>query len=778
VSRSPEWLFDLLPAFLRNADYEEGGPLRALMSVLEMQYQAIESDLDLLYDNWFVETCDEWVLPYLGDLLALRGLSGARPEVFSLRGRVGNAMARRRRKGTLAGLAGAVRDGTGWAPHVVRYRDRTAASWSVRDGEPGPQPASAVNLKLSSLRVEHGAPTSLDDPWHGAARTAGISGLPPAEAADAGVSPRGGRFMPGALGVYLWRLNFYPVRRGAARQLPSRGTRFTASPFGIDQPLYWQRPAADAPGEEAGFDTVPEPLGRDALAAELARPRGLQAFVAAATGAGGAHSGGGATAGAADLAAEPDPDAAPPLEVFVSEGVGEPFVEVPPELMVVADLGAWSFPPAGIADRQLPAAADRQPPASAARGRRPPRLAVDPVHGRLLFADDNPVRSVRASYGYGAAADLGGGAYPRRTSAPLTGREGHWEAVVSRDAPVEALPALGAFAREGEEGVALYRTLEQALAAWIAAAATWLIEPQAPNHARVRILDSAIYDVGVLPLALPPACRRLVIEAGAGECPCIVGDLAFRTVARDDELRPEVLLSGLWIDGRVNVGGAILLRLDHCTVRPPATPAEAAAGSIVALAAATVHQLAVEIRASVVGPVLLPAQCRSIEVFDSVLDAGPAAAGGGEPRALGGPAATLARTTVFGATAVARLAAASCIFTGAVTVDDTSQGAVRASYLPPGSATPPREACQPVTGDSRDESGAVVEPHFTSRRFGDPGYAQLARSTSARISTGGADGSEMGVFHGLYQPQRQDNLPAVLEEFVPWGATVFVEFVT
>jgi hypothetical protein len=743
--RPPEWLYDLLPAFLRSKDVAQGEPLRALMSVLEMQYQAIESDLDRLYENWFVETCDEWVLPYIGDLLGLRPLSGARPGVFSLRGRVGNAIALRRRKGTLGGLAGAVRDGTGWAPHVVRYRDRVARSWSVRDGEPG-QYGAACNHRLRS--PAGGPPPSsapaLDGPWSSVARTMAVSGEAASPAELAGRSARRGRFDPAALGIYLWRLQWYPVTRGAARRLASPGTRFTANPFGIDQPMFWLRPAeylpaapgapaAPAAPEEAGGGAgVPEPLGHTQLAAALDRAAGRHV-----------HDG--------EL---------PPVRVFVAPQGGEPFVEFPAAAIVAADLGSWTFP--------------RHAGAHGGRGRRgaaAPRLAVDPLRGRLLFAEDDPRRDVRVSFGYGRGADLGGGGYPRRSD-PLEVGEDHWEGVVSRDAPAAALPATGPFARQGEEQVRLYRSLEQALAAWIAAVAARPPGRRAGLTARVRILDSALYEVGTLPLALPPRCRRLVIEAAAGACPCVGGELALRAMAEEEDERPEVVLSGLWIDGRVIAGGPLLLRIEDSTVKPPA--ARAAAGCVAALPGAQGRQLEVVIRSSIVGPVVLPAESRGLAIADSIVDAGVGVEGGeGGGQAVRGPAAVLERTTFFGAVSVAQLQAASCLFTGRVETADPSAGWARYCYLPPGSSTPRCERCQPGPG-----SGDAVAPAFASVRFGDPGYARLSPSAPVEITAGGEDGSEIGAFHGLYEPQRRGNLPAVLEEFVPWGSRVFVEFVT
>ena len=60
-----------------------------------------------------------------------------------------------------------------------------------------------------------------------------------------------------------------------------------------------------------------------------------------------------------------------------------------------------------------------------------------------------------------------------------------------------------------------------------------------------------------------------------------------------------------------------------------------------------------------------------------------------------------------------------------------------------------------------------VEPQFTSNRYGNPGYAQLARNCADEIKRGADDESEMGAFHDLFQPQREANLRARLAEYTP-----------
>ena len=60
-------------------------------------------------------------------------------------------------------------------------------------------------------------------------------------------------------------------------------------------------------------------------------------------------------------------------------------------------------------------------------------------------------------------------------------------------------------------------------------------------------------------------------------------------------------------------------------------------------------------------------------------------------------------------------------------------------------------------------------PHFTSLRYGDPGYAQLRVSTPDAIRRGADDEGEMGVTHHLHQPQRETNLRLRLDEYLRFG---------
>ena len=117
-----ERLYRLMPAIYRIRDAEQGKPLFALLTVIAEQLAIVEEDLAQLYDNQFIETCDEWVVPYIGDLIGYRALYyGRTPKVVSQRAEVGHTISYRQRKGTASMLEQLARDVTGWDARVVEF---------------------------------------------------------------------------------------------------------------------------------------------------------------------------------------------------------------------------------------------------------------------------------------------------------------------------------------------------------------------------------------------------------------------------------------------------------------------------------------------------------------------------------------------------------------------------------------------------------------------------------------------------------------------------------
>ena len=66
----------MLPALYRIRDAEQGSPLKALCGVIAEEIAVLRENLDQLYDDQFIETCAEWVAPYIGDLIGYRPLHG------------------------------------------------------------------------------------------------------------------------------------------------------------------------------------------------------------------------------------------------------------------------------------------------------------------------------------------------------------------------------------------------------------------------------------------------------------------------------------------------------------------------------------------------------------------------------------------------------------------------------------------------------------------------------------------------------------------------------
>jgi len=185
-----------------------------------------------------------------------------------------------------------------------------------------------------------------------------------------------------------------------------------------------------------------------------------------------------------------------------------------------------------------------------------------------------------------------------------------------------------------------------------------------------------------------------------------------------------------------------------------------------------------------------------ILISDSIVDATkPSKEAIGAPGyAVAHVVLTILRTTVFGIVDVhAVQLAENCIFMDCVNVARRQLGCVRFSYVQPHCQTPRRYRCQPdlvsqaVVADVSDASkrpGLIaserlrVRPQFTSIRYGNPGYAQLAITCAKEICQGADDESEMGAFHNLFKPQREANLRQRLEEFTPSGMEVGVLYPT
>ena len=69
-------LYRLLPMVYRMRDADQGYQLQGLLRVMAEQVNAVEDGISQQYDNWFIETAADWVVPYIGDLVGFRPVAG------------------------------------------------------------------------------------------------------------------------------------------------------------------------------------------------------------------------------------------------------------------------------------------------------------------------------------------------------------------------------------------------------------------------------------------------------------------------------------------------------------------------------------------------------------------------------------------------------------------------------------------------------------------------------------------------------------------------------
>ena len=79
-------LYELLPVVYRLRDAEQGYPLKALLDIISAQADVIKRDIDGLWDDFFIETCADWVVPYIGDLVGQQSIVRNHPGAPRRRG--------------------------------------------------------------------------------------------------------------------------------------------------------------------------------------------------------------------------------------------------------------------------------------------------------------------------------------------------------------------------------------------------------------------------------------------------------------------------------------------------------------------------------------------------------------------------------------------------------------------------------------------------------------------------------------------------------------------
>ncbi|NMG08783.1 hypothetical protein [Brasilonema sp. UFV-L1] len=668
MSFDTEKLYNLLPAIHRIRDDEQGKQLQALLSVIAEQVAVVEEDLQQLYDDQFIETCAEWVIPYIGDLVgtrSIRNVNQLNQKILNSRAFVANTITYRRRKGTASVLEQLARDVTGWDARVVEFFELLATTQYMKHLRP--QNRAWVDMRrwepLENIN------TAFDSLAHTAEMRR--------------ISPGRGRYNIPNLGIFLWRLTAYSLTNSPALKLDAN--RFLFHPLGINTQLFNQPETEEEITSIATRINVAMPLSRRVLSQYLTDYYGKGKSLLLK--------------------------------------LGDTLIEV--NQIIVCNLsdksgGEWAHKPTD-------------------------KIAIDPVLGRIAFPDSQNPENVRVTYHYGFSTDIGGGEYDRDTSL-------NYELQ-----PVVQVPSQ-------------YNTIQAAL-------------DNLRNGGVVEIENSDRYSE-TLSITINPG-QKLELRAKDEFHPTLIlgGDLQIIGGENSEVTINGILISGKSLqvpatkaDGSHNL--LRLLRLRHCTLVPgvrlktDGTPEFPDTPSLIV----ETRETAVEIDHSILGGIRVNDDAQ-VQIRNSIIDAiaeDKTAYEGITPGKSGAPL-HIENSTVIGSVYTGLMELASnTIFLGLVRAERRQQGCVRFSYVSLASQVPRRYYCQPKT----IVDAARVYPQFTSRRYSEPGYCQLSNRCAVEIRQGADDESEMGVFHDLYQPQRESHLRVHLDEYLRFGLEAGIFYVT
>jgi hypothetical protein len=806
-----ERLYNLLPAVYRARDFAEGEPLRALLNLIEDEMRLLEEDIEGLYDDWFIETCADWVIPYIGDLLGVHAAYSLPGRGAKMRGYVANTIAYRRRKGTASVLEQVSRDVTGWSSHAVEFFQLLA-----------------VSQHLNHLRLDRGRTVSLRDadememvngPFETAAHTLDVRRI----------ATRGGRYNIPNVGIFLWRLQSYPVDQATAHKVEGEVNGYTFDPTGLEIPLFNRPQTEDWITHLSEEINVPGPLRRHPLYNEIEARR----------------------SGGIPQPSYFDPDPVFGVDIAFEEG-GKPR-RIPPKDIFICNMVEWRYPPSEP-DRAVTSVSGFYVEVEANGGDYRPwfsgeavevfsdqmnapgifatvlkaeldgaswlltldkdistmathtdlrirriTIAVDPERGRLTVLEAASPQNVLVSYSYGFSGDVGAGPYDRTSSIrEILEDEVDWQVGVS-----QSIKEAGNSRNNPDDEVGMdniFPDLESAVAEWASQIDKWKEEGVLDGKIGVIvIMDSWTYEEANLEITVPESCQLLIVAAdwliprsegqfaARGLRPHLLGDMKVSDEGERSDSRSdpgELVIDGLLIEGKLIVSGNISLRVAHTTLAPKITPDPRSCS--IKIDGDGSAELTID--RSICGPIMMSGNASRLALRESIVDGGIA----NDAIDAENATAEICRSTVLGKSRLRRLEGESSIFMGEVMVRLRQQGCVRFSYLPTESSSPRRFRCHPdlalaakreaLGRDlSLEEKRAVkirLRPAFTSFHYGDPGYGQLSFASAEEVRRGAEDGSEMGVFGILEQPQREANLRAALDEYLRFGLEAGIFYVT
>ncbi len=736
-----EKIWAMIPDVYR---YQDGiaarpGVLRSLVEVLAIQAANIRRSQDKLWKDQFIETCDDWAISYIGNLVATRLISALNEP--GRRVDVAKTIYYRRRKGTPRILEELIYDISQWDGKLVECFHRLARARHGLDPKPlalAGRITGTLPGGWADLREQQGSELA-DGPFDEYFHTPdmrkqqgkdGLYGIP-------------------KLAFYLFRLVAYH----AIEVTPfSKGDKlgFTFDPSGRDIPLFKKR------NRPADWDQW-----HSALEWELAGPircRLLgdavylisESIILALT----ASPGLTAPQSAADLTQISNitfRDEAQLKATLLTLSTGAALLAPPiyPAILrnsLIEECGKRQLLPDGLElDEGGPTAdtgsiaillkttpgnfltAENCTAANLANwsvSSSDKTVAIDPERSRFLFrAAVNP-KNVTATYYYGFSGPIGAGTYTRQD--------------------LEANPAV---TKTGGGAIAV---------------------ADIPSNGLLQISDSKTYT----PITNTPDVVSLRIQAADLQRPYLVLNSDW-VIDAGTNPAAQVLINGVWFGPKGGTAHNIVLKGDfssvifrNCTLDPgDATDTNASGKKLLPvklMVEGTVDKLCIE--SSITGPITIfgKGEIEQLIICDSIVQSINASVNAIDCKLTG---AVIKRSTIFGKIDLDRLQASDVILTDPATVADTQDGCFRFSAAPQGSRLPrPYESFL----------FSLDTPYwFNSRRFGQPGFAQISEEAPQPLQTGGENGEEMGVFNTLINPIKLEGLQTKIEEYMPFGLIPF-----
>lgn len=724
MSRDLDRLYNLLPTIYRLRDADQGWQLRGLLQVISEQVNIVEEDIAQLYENWFIETCQDWVVPYIGDLIGYRQVHDAgepgdvsayegllRNKILIPRREVANTIRYRRRKGTLALLEVLANAVAGWPGRAVEFYQLLAL-------------AAAINhLHLNRGRWadlrEGDALDRLDGPFDELAHTVDLRRITSHRTV--------GRHNIPSVGLFVWRLAAYSVTYSPAYCVEEVNSHsYTFSVLGNDTPLFTPANPQAEPAHSPGELDLPTPIRRWPFEKRQREGRIVRRY-------------------ASPLYYGPEKS----VLIWAPKWPGKDSQQpIPATSVIPANLSEWVY--------------------------RAPRdhIVVDPELGRIVFpARQLPKDGVWVSYYYGFGADIGGGEYDRLLSQPsdhklyLVG-EGQafqrigaaldqWKSDQPQNAVVEITDG-GAYTEQIDISLKKNHTLQIRAANRKRPVLRLLdLRTSLPDNLSVNGEEGAWFTLDGLLVtgrgvqiegALAGVCiRHTTIVPGWGlHCDCEPWQTSEPSLVLQDSTAcariEKSILGSIQVSREAVREDPERIQITDSVLDATSVDEDALCGPDGLFA----HAHLVVARSTVIGRICVHA----LELGEN--------------------------TIFYGVVKVARRQLGCVRFCYIAPGSRTPRRYNCQPDLVEQSAKTRLRGLIPLP--TEDEIEAVLErerervrPRFNSLRYGQPAYCQLADAGAQEIKRGADDESEMGVFHDLFEPQRAANLRARLEEYTPAG---------